>query len=161
MEALDISDFDRVVNQLQSQLSMSEEAKLEILFGKYVARNMKAINDFYFQRPEPGRFLCGRIMTVRRGNGKEIDFAYAFNKVHFKLSRKQVYKHRGLFFQLIFGTSMEIEYEDRGLSRDAKEHLTTYLQKKCRDSLIDEHVSFSSPLKYGNFEESIIVLCCK
>ena len=141
VEALDIKDFDQVVNHLHSQLSMSEEAKQEILFGKYVQRNMKAINDFYFRMPYPGRFLCGRVKTVRRGSGKEIDLAYAFYKVHFKLSKKEVYKHRGLIFQLFHGTNKEIGYEDRALSREAKEHLTTYLQKKCKDSLVDEYPS--------------------
>ena len=141
MEELDINYFDEVISDLQSRLSIPDEDKRAIMAGKYAKTNIRNSCEFVFRTAQPGRFLYGRVVTKKRKNGKEIDIAYAFHRVDFKLSKRQieVIKRRSPFIDFLFGAHKEIKYENRGIDRETNEGMMAYFRKKCRDGLLQEY----------------------
>ena len=133
IEALDIDEFDAVVDDLHSAMSFTEETKMSIRDGKFAEANKVIINTFEVRSHENA--LCGKTMSVKSDNGKEIDFAYIACRLEYKVS-----KPKGLIQRCITGVRRRLGAQDQTaqddsitLSVDEEEEILTHVRKKCNE----------------------------
>ena len=149
LQALDINQFDQVVDDIASELSIPPEKTRAILRGKHAKMGEKNFQEFVFKISDKGVFFYGRTITMKRDNGKEIDFAYAFYRVEFVLSKvkNEVVKLRNPIADFIFGVEKEIQYEDRSLTEENKESILGYFRKRCHEGFLREYPQIATDIK--------------
>ena len=109
----------------------------------------KNFQEFVFKISDKGEFFYGRTIAMKRDNGKEIDFAYAFYRVEFVLSKvkNEVVKLRNPIADFIFGVEKEIQYEDRRLTKENKESILGYFRKRCHEGFLREYPQIATDIK--------------
>ena len=149
LEALDINYFEQVINDIAYEMSIPLDIKKAILRGKHARIGEKNFEEFTFNSSDKGRFLYGKTITMKRDNGKEIDFAYAIYRVDFVLSKvkHEVVKERSPIAKFIFGVEKEIKYEDKNLNQEDKESMHGYFRKRCLEGISREYPQIAADKK--------------
>ena len=140
LKGLDSRQFERIVDNLQLQVSFSDHEKTAILQGRFAEENKCVFHEFKFKAP-CGRFVLCRTVSMKRQNGRKIDFAYVEYFAAFKMSKTkvEVTKSRIPVLNFFLGEQKEIKFEDRGLDHKLELYMPDYFRKKCSDYLLMEY----------------------
>ena len=91
-EQLEIDHFDEAVDDLASEFSLPSDIASAILKGKNANEKEYIQTEFIVDDNEEAdgttSYLCLRTISVKRGGGTEIDFAYTVSTLKMKMTKK-------------------------------------------------------------------------
>ena len=82
---IDPKDYEHVVKSIASRLNFPDHLREAFLENQYTEGCDEKVKEFNFQPGREGTFLFGRLVSVKRTNGK-IDLAYSLFYLRFKFS---------------------------------------------------------------------------
>ena len=79
-----LTDFSTVIENFARHFSIPADVKNSLLAGQYHDEMAKFVQTFKFENGETGRFVYGKVATIKQGN--KIDMAYSVYTLDFKLA---------------------------------------------------------------------------
>ena len=138
LEALEMDEFEEVVNEFQSVMSFEDEKKEAILSGKFAEANKEIITAFEVSSHETA--VCGKTMSVKGDKDKEIHFFYVACTLVYKLSKRKT------LLNMVLGPfGMDTP---RPIGEDDEEEVMKHVRKKCNEAWKTEHPNVAKTSKY-------------
>ncbi len=122
--------YGTLIDRLATRFSLPDTIKESLLDGEYAVENYETVVNFRFNKGETGDFIYGRVATLKTSKG--MDMAYSVYQLAFKLAPKQIRHEKKTKF-LFFTTDKKVwtTTEERNLSNEEGEHLSTYFMNKA------------------------------
>ena len=139
LEKLDINHFEDIVNDLQTEHSFSDARKRLIIAGLYTTKNDRIVSEFMHEGSPSKNLVYGRTLSVKRGNGNEIDFACVFCKLELKVSKKEVPATKASWFSGWFGSTPENKHDANAVYLDDKNLFVRYVRQKCCEAMVEAY----------------------
>ena len=135
-----LGDYPTLVENFMRRFSAPVEVKESLLEAEFVEDMMENLFNFKFKKGKTGRYVYGRVATVK--DGDKIDIAYSVYTLDFKLSPSVIQHTRKTKF-LWFTTGEVVWQEDkeRDLSMKNKDDLQQDFMTKAISKFRSEYAA--------------------
>ena len=133
MGEITLSDFPEFVQDMSMHFAIPDDIKYILMKGRYAAENLEHLQEFSFQKGQPGTFVYGRVATVR--HGKKIDIAYTIYDLQYKLPPAVIEHSRKQTFLWFVTKTNQVwrETKERNLSLKESDYMAAYFLQKAID----------------------------